>query len=85
VRPGSTEPNTEMADIHPCGILTRDPSVPVYVQATYILVPLKCHVTWFPCHHNMERPLVADGGDGLQIWKVPTNILNKQSRTADKR
>jgi hypothetical protein len=27
---------------------------------------------------------VADGGDGLQIWNVSANILNKQSRTADK-
>jgi hypothetical protein len=24
------------------------------------------------------------GGDGLQIWRVATNILNKHSRTADK-
>jgi hypothetical protein len=23
-------------------------------------------------------------GDGLQIWRVAANILNKQSRTADK-
>jgi hypothetical protein len=28
------------------------------------------------------RPQVADGGDGLQIWRVAANILNKQSRTA---
>jgi hypothetical protein len=28
--------------------------------------------------------MVADGGDGLQIWRVATNILNKQSRTDDK-
>jgi hypothetical protein len=27
---------------------------------------------------------VADGGNSLQIWRVDTNILNKQSRTADK-
>jgi hypothetical protein len=33
----------------------------------------------------MARPQVADGGDGLQIWRVAANILNKQSRTADKR
>jgi hypothetical protein len=32
----------------------------------------------------MTRPQVADGGDGLQIWSVAANILNKQSRTADK-
>jgi len=34
--------------------------------------------------HVMARPRVADGGDGLQIWTVAANILNKQSRTADK-
>jgi hypothetical protein len=27
---------------------------------------------------------VAGGEDGLQIWRVATNILNKQSPTADK-
>jgi hypothetical protein len=32
----------------------------------------------------MERPLVAAGGDGLQICRVPTYILNTQSRSADK-
>jgi hypothetical protein len=32
----------------------------------------------------MARLQVADGGDGLQIWKVPVNILNKQSQAADK-
>jgi hypothetical protein len=32
----------------------------------------------------MARPQVADGGDGLQIWRVATNILNKQLRTVDK-
>jgi hypothetical protein len=44
----------------------------------------KCHVTWVPCHHGMARPRVADGGDGLQIWKVAAIILNKQSRTANR-
>jgi hypothetical protein len=37
-----------------------------------------------PCHHVMARPPVMDGGDGLQIWRVATNILNKQSQAADK-
>jgi hypothetical protein len=32
----------------------------------------------------MARPQVADRGDGLQIWRVATNILNKQSRTANR-
>jgi hypothetical protein len=37
-----------------------------------------------PCHHGKARPPVADGGESLQIWRVAANILNKQSRTADK-
>jgi hypothetical protein len=32
----------------------------------------------------MARPQVADGGDGLQIWRLAANILNKQSRRAEK-
>jgi hypothetical protein len=47
-------------------------------------VNYKRNVRWVPCHHGMARLQVADGGDGLQIWKVAANILNKQSRTADK-
>jgi hypothetical protein len=42
------------------------------------------YVRWVPCHHGMARPQVADGRDSLQIWRVAANILNKQSRTADK-
>jgi hypothetical protein len=34
-----------------------------------------------PLHHGMARPQVPDGGLCLQIWRVATNILNKQSRT----
>jgi len=29
-----------------------------------------------PCHHGTARPRLADGGDGLQIWRVPMNILS---------
>jgi hypothetical protein len=35
-------------------------------------------------HHGIVHPRVADGGNGLQIWRVAANILNKQSRTADR-
>jgi len=28
--------------------------------------------------------LLADGGDGLQIWRTAANVVNNQSRTADK-
>jgi hypothetical protein len=41
------------------------------------------HVKWVHCHHGMARPRVADRGDGLQIWMVAANKLNKQSRTAE--
>jgi hypothetical protein len=33
-----------------------------------------------PCHHGMARPQVADGGDGLQIWRVAANILKEQGQ-----
>jgi hypothetical protein len=36
------------------------------------------------CHHIIARPQVADGRDGLQIWRVAANILTKQSRTTDR-
>jgi hypothetical protein len=42
------------------------------------------HVGWVSCHHGMARPQVADGGDSLQFLREATNILNKQSRPADK-
>jgi hypothetical protein len=31
----------------------------------------------------MARPKVADGGDGLQIWRVAANVLYKKSRATD--
>jgi hypothetical protein len=33
----------------------------------------------------MERPQVADAEDGLQVWRITENILNKQPQIADKR
>jgi hypothetical protein len=35
-----------------------------------------------PCHHDMARPQVADGGTA-SVWRVAVNKLNKQPRTAD--
>jgi hypothetical protein len=32
----------------------------------------------------MARPRGADGGDGIQMWRVAMNISNRQSRTAEK-
>jgi hypothetical protein len=37
-----------------------------------------------PCHHGMAQLQVADGGDGLQIWRVGVTTLNKHLLTADK-
>jgi hypothetical protein len=39
-------------------------------------------VNLVPCQQSMTRPQAADGGDGLQIWRVAASMLNKQSRTA---
>jgi hypothetical protein len=38
---------------------------------------------WVHCHHGMARHRFADRGDGLLIWGIAENILNKQSRTSD--
>jgi hypothetical protein len=41
---------------------------------------------WVTCRQGMAHPQVVDGAHGLQIWRVAVaaNILNKQSRAADK-
>jgi hypothetical protein len=41
------------------------------------------HVTRVPCHHGIACAQTADGS-GLRMYRVAPNILNKQSRTADK-
>jgi hypothetical protein len=59
----------------------------IYLLSTYsfnwLNLIISIQVKWVPRHHGMARPQVADGGDGLQIWRLAANILNKQSRTAD--
>jgi uncharacterized protein (DUF2249 family) len=39
---------------------------------------------WVPCNHGMAHPQVADGENGLQLWRVAANKLNEQSQTTDK-
>jgi hypothetical protein len=46
--------------------------------------PKVADVMWVPCHHAMVGPQVADGEDGIQIRRAAANILNEQSRIADK-
>jgi hypothetical protein len=35
-----------------------------------------------PCYYGMAHSQIADG-DGLQIWRVTANVLNKHLQTAD--
>jgi hypothetical protein len=77
--------------MEPEGSLPRSedpPLVPILSQIDTVHTTPSClskiRVRWVPCHHSMVRPQVADGGDGLSIRRVATNILNKQSRTARK-
>jgi hypothetical protein len=51
---------------------------------TVHIIPI--YIAWTPCHHGMVHPQFADGGDGLQLWRVAANTLNKQPQlqTADK-
>jgi hypothetical protein len=36
------------------------------------------------CHQNMARPHIMSGKHGLDLWTAAANIINKQSRTAEK-
>jgi len=51
---------------------------------TSFVITLSSHVNVGPCHQDVTDRLIADRGDGLQIWWVAAEILNKQSRTAVK-
>lgn len=31
----------------------------------------------------MAHPSISDGGNGLKMWKVAANVLNKLSQTVD--
>jgi hypothetical protein len=59
-----------------------------YVWTTLYLVGVRLKSNFVlnlsSVYHSMARPQVADGGDGLQIWRLAANILNKQSRSAGK-
>jgi hypothetical protein len=48
-----------------------------------MLLLLLFRVKRIPCL-NMAHPQVADGGHGHKIWRVPVNILNKQSLTGSR-
>jgi hypothetical protein len=62
---------------------SQEPTTGPYPEPTGSNLHSPSHVKWVLCRHGMARPRVTDRGDGLQIWRVAANILNKQSRTAD--
>jgi hypothetical protein len=41
------------------------------------------HGKWVSWQNGMECPRVADGGDGLQLYRLAAKRLNKQSQTAE--
>jgi hypothetical protein len=43
---------------------------------------IQCYVG--PRNDTMARPRVAVGGDGIEMWKMAANILNKRLWTAEK-
>jgi hypothetical protein len=54
-----------------------------YLKSNFLKVNIVTTMLSESSHHATARPRIADRGDGLQIWRVATIILNKQSRTAD--
>jgi len=49
----------------------------LYSRGQFIFF-VQCGHYMSTCHHGTVHPLVVDGGDGLQIWRVAWNISNKQ-------
>jgi hypothetical protein len=74
------------------GFGNREFNLLILLPPSYIVSCFLCNISVnidYPLyvvltHHGMERPGVADGGDGFPIRRVAANILNKQSRTCDK-
>jgi hypothetical protein len=50
----------------------------------YIYIYIYIYTTLGESPVTTARPQVADGVDALHVWREAPNILNKQSRTADK-
>jgi hypothetical protein len=46
--------------------------------------PPTLYIDTGPCHHGTVGSQVAVKGNGLQMWRVAANILNRQSRIAER-
>lgn len=57
----------------------------VTVVTMVTMVTVKLMVKSNHCGHDLARPLVADEGPGLHMWRAAVSILNKPSWTAEKR
>jgi hypothetical protein len=55
----------------------------IFINKLLYKILFSIYVKWLPGHHGRTRPQDVDG-EGLLIWRVAANILNKQSRAADK-
>jgi hypothetical protein len=60
------------SQMYPACILPSD-----FLTADFTVIS---HVKCVPCHHCMAYPQVSDGGDGLQIWTVATNVLSSSGQ-----
>jgi hypothetical protein len=55
----------------------------VFVPPLMFETKFHTHAKLQACHYGMARTQVADGGDGLRIWRIATKIFYKRSWTAD--
>jgi hypothetical protein len=56
---------------------------PTVHWGTGIIVP-SVRVKWVPHYHGMVHLRVSDGWNGLQIWNIAVNILNRELWTANR-
>jgi hypothetical protein len=52
---------------------------------SFIFALIHIHVRRVLCHYGDALSQVVDGKDGIQLWRVALNILNKQLWTPEKR
>jgi hypothetical protein len=56
----------------------------IYICIYICIYTISIYIMGFPLSPGVARRQIANGGDGLQIWRVAANILNNQSRISYK-